>query len=147
MSSEAMVSFLRKVAPGVEQSLQQNETVDIFQVQQLLAISPRRPTDATKVKHVFLRHRDEGQRRTYAGNYFDLARRLFLHSPHLAAHFSPAPQRTKADACDWKFLLSRSTFRARPHAAGGRDTKPLAQAPCLAASTSTGCFVCPSSYL
>lgn len=31
MSSEAMVSFLRKVAPGVEQSLQQNETVDIFQ--------------------------------------------------------------------------------------------------------------------
>lgn len=32
MSSEAMVSFLRKVAPGVEQSLQQNETVDIFQV-------------------------------------------------------------------------------------------------------------------
>ncbi len=27
-----MVSFLRKVAPGVEQSLQQNETVDIFQV-------------------------------------------------------------------------------------------------------------------
>lgn len=31
MSSEAMVSFLRKTAPGVEQSLQQNETVDIFQ--------------------------------------------------------------------------------------------------------------------
>ncbi|CAM9322283.1 unnamed protein product, partial [Laminaria digitata] len=31
MSSEAMVSFLRKMAPGVEQSLQQNETVDIFQ--------------------------------------------------------------------------------------------------------------------
>ncbi|CAM9831714.1 unnamed protein product [Scytosiphon promiscuus] len=31
MSSEAMISFLRKVAPGVEQSLQQNETVDIFQ--------------------------------------------------------------------------------------------------------------------
>lgn len=31
MSSEAMVSFLRKVAPGLEQSLQQNETVDIFQ--------------------------------------------------------------------------------------------------------------------
>lgn len=32
MSSESMVSFLRKVAPGVEQFLQQNETVDIFQV-------------------------------------------------------------------------------------------------------------------
>lgn len=35
MSSEGMVSFLRKVAPGVEQSLQQNETVDIFQVEKV----------------------------------------------------------------------------------------------------------------
>lgn len=32
MSCESMVSFLRQVAPGVEQALQQNETVDIFQV-------------------------------------------------------------------------------------------------------------------
>lgn len=31
MASEAMVSFLRNVAPGIEQSLQQNETVDIFE--------------------------------------------------------------------------------------------------------------------
>lgn len=40
MSSEAMVSFLRKVAPGVEQSLQQNETVDIFQVKSVAHRTP-----------------------------------------------------------------------------------------------------------
>ena len=51
MSSEAMVSFLRKVAPGVEQSLQQNETVDIFQV------SCSRYD--TKAKHSALPYRDE----------------------------------------------------------------------------------------
>lgn len=50
MSSEAMVSFLRKVAPGVEQSLQQNETVDIFQV--------RCSRYDTKAKHIWLPHRD-----------------------------------------------------------------------------------------
>lgn len=32
MASESMVLFLRKVVPVVEQSLQENETVDIFQV-------------------------------------------------------------------------------------------------------------------
>ena len=32
MASEGMMSFLRKVVPVVEQSLQENETVDIFQV-------------------------------------------------------------------------------------------------------------------
>lgn len=41
MSSEAMVSFLRKVAPCVEQSLQQNETVDIFQVSSCQALSEK----------------------------------------------------------------------------------------------------------
>lgn len=51
MSSEAMVSFLRKVAPGVEQSLQQNETVDIFRV--------RSSRYDTKTKHVYLPNRDE----------------------------------------------------------------------------------------
>lgn len=39
MSSDAMVSFLRKMAPGVEQSLQQNETVDIFQARVQLQLT------------------------------------------------------------------------------------------------------------